>query len=200
MINRLNESINILKNYNSNLNAHSNKIYAYLLLEWFKNDWRPILQVTEKPDSFRIEILLENENSPDDDYFDQLCLNNENCYGKNNESFHMHYAVLKGTFSCHSLFTGAKEAFFVTSKRLINYLFAPERLFVTLTWNLTHLPADCQFFREGLFTRNLKPANSARKTCETVGKYVKSFPAIPHPLLHTSVSRPINQDEITTIG
>ncbi|XP_076752601.1 retinal guanylyl cyclase 2 isoform X1 [Xylocopa sonorina] len=47
LMDRLNETINVLMNDNSSINALNNKIYTYVLLDWRVDVWKPIMVATE---------------------------------------------------------------------------------------------------------------------------------------------------------
>lgn len=60
LMDRLNETLNILMNDNSSINAFNNKIYTYVLLDWRINVWKPIMVAVEGREKLFVRKLSTN--------------------------------------------------------------------------------------------------------------------------------------------
>ncbi|XP_026671236.1 uncharacterized protein LOC108627232 isoform X2 [Ceratina calcarata] len=60
LMDRLNETLNILMNDNSSINAVNNKIYTYVLLDWRVNVWKPIMITMEEHRKLLVRKLTPN--------------------------------------------------------------------------------------------------------------------------------------------
>ncbi|XP_043264034.1 uncharacterized protein LOC122404161 isoform X3 [Colletes gigas] len=57
LLDRLNETLNVLTYDNSSVNAFNNKIYTYVLLDWRINAWKPIMIAVERQRKFLVRKL-----------------------------------------------------------------------------------------------------------------------------------------------
>lgn len=60
LMDRLNETLNILMNDNSSINAFNNKIYTYVLLDWRIDVWKPIMVTVEGREKLFVRKLSTN--------------------------------------------------------------------------------------------------------------------------------------------
>ena len=60
---------------------NSNKMYTYGVLAWRAIGWRPVLEVIEFSERLVVRELVEN-NLADEDSFDVLCEDENDCSGK----------------------------------------------------------------------------------------------------------------------
>lgn len=60
LMDRLNETLNILMNNNSSINAFNNKIYTYVLLDWRIDVWKPIMVTEEGHEKLFVRKLSTN--------------------------------------------------------------------------------------------------------------------------------------------
>lgn len=61
LLDRLNESLNVLTRDNSSLDAYNNKIYTYALLDWRTDiGWQPILAVVNDYQRLQVQQLAPN--------------------------------------------------------------------------------------------------------------------------------------------
>ncbi|CAK9802664.1 Retinal guanylyl cyclase 2 [Anthophora quadrimaculata] len=60
LMDRLNETLNILIYDNSSINAFNNKIYTYVLLDWRINGWRPVMITVERRGKLFVRKLSTN--------------------------------------------------------------------------------------------------------------------------------------------
>ena len=57
---RLNETLRILTNDNSTINAFNNKIYTYVMLDWRVDVWKPIMITVEASEKLLVRKLSTN--------------------------------------------------------------------------------------------------------------------------------------------
>lgn len=57
LLDRLNESLDVLTRDNSTIDGHNNKIYTYALMDWRDAGWEPILAVVELHQRLLIQQL-----------------------------------------------------------------------------------------------------------------------------------------------
>lgn len=81
IVDRLNESLNILTRDNSSLNTNNNKMYTYGVLAWRVNGWRPILEVVESEERLIVRQLVENNLADESDGLDVFCEDDNDCLG-----------------------------------------------------------------------------------------------------------------------
>ncbi|KAK1126533.1 hypothetical protein K0M31_004166 [Melipona bicolor] len=60
LMDRLNETLNILMNDNSSINAFNNKIYTYVMLDWRVDVWKPIMITVEGSEKLFVRKLSTN--------------------------------------------------------------------------------------------------------------------------------------------
>ncbi|XP_043529595.1 uncharacterized protein LOC122539063, partial [Frieseomelitta varia] len=60
LMDRLNETLNILTNDNSSINAFNNKIYTYVMLDWRVDVWKPIMITVEGSEKLFVRKLSTN--------------------------------------------------------------------------------------------------------------------------------------------
>ncbi|OAD52258.1 Retinal guanylyl cyclase 2, partial [Eufriesea mexicana] len=60
LMDHLNETLNILMNDNSSINAFNNKIYTYVMLDWRVDIWKPIMITVEEHEKLFIRKLSTN--------------------------------------------------------------------------------------------------------------------------------------------
>lgn len=60
LMDRLNETLNILMNDNSSINAFNNKIYTYVMLDWRVDAWKPIMITVEGREKLFVRKLSTN--------------------------------------------------------------------------------------------------------------------------------------------
>lgn len=60
LMDRLNETLNILMNDNSSINAFNNKIYTYVMLDWRIDVWKPIMITVEGSEKLFVRKLSTN--------------------------------------------------------------------------------------------------------------------------------------------
>lgn len=60
LMDRLNETLNILMNDNSSINAFNNKIYTYVMLDWRVDVWKPIMVTVEGSEKLLVRKLSTN--------------------------------------------------------------------------------------------------------------------------------------------
>lgn len=79
---RIRESLDIIASNNKrDVNSYNNKMYAYVLLDWNDDGWKPVLRVKESEEELTIQVLSKDI-MKGDGVFARPCDEDNDCSGK----------------------------------------------------------------------------------------------------------------------